>query len=119
MEGNEQTWIGIAGGLVTAVVAYLVGDSGLLNKIWNRNKEIKDKKASKEEANLLEYKEENRKLRDMIGELNTKVTELERTLAIVNERNQILIAYFEKINPEGDTFIKRFIDLAKMRAEHE
>ena len=50
---------------------------------------------------------ENQQLHHLVDELTTKVSNLEKELALTNFKLQTLLAYFEKTVPEVDTFIEQ------------
>ena len=98
---------GILGTVVLSIVTFLIGKSGVVRRYFDNRLKLVERQQQKEEEDVIKTKEENEKLHELVDELNSKVAHLEQELAITNIKLQTLLAYFEKIAPEGDTFIEK------------
>ena len=99
--------VGILGTVVLSIVTFLIGKSGVVRRYFDNRLKRVERQQQKEEEDVIKTKEENEKLHELVDELNSKVAHLEQELAITNIKLQTLLAYFEKIAPEGDTFIEK------------
>lgn len=100
-------------GAGTTVVAFFFGKSGILQKFVDSRIKRVEAEQVKETQLLEEYKTDNKNLQKLVLDLTSKVTRLENELARTKERLDILVAYFDKVQPEGDTFIEKIIQMSK------
>lgn len=106
---NESVVIASAIGIGTTITAFFFGKSGIIQRFLDTRFKSIDKKQQKEEAILNEYKIDNKNLQILVSELTVKVGRLERELTRTQDRLNILVAYFEKMHPDGDEFIEKII----------
>lgn len=100
----------ILGSLVTialSVVGFLIGKSGVVRRYFDNRLSRVEKQQLKEETEVEKTKQENKELHTLVDELTSKVSHLEKELALTNFKLQTLLAYFEKTVPEVDTFIEQ------------
>lgn len=109
----EESTIAIITGIGTTIVAFFFGKSGILQKFVDTRIKKVENEQEREKALLAEYKKDNKSLQALVVELTQKVTRLENELARTQERLDILVAYFDKVQPQGDTFIEKIIKISK------
>ena len=106
MEVESKDYIGIIGTVITTVLAFLLGKSGIVKRYFDNRLSKVERQQKREETEVEKTKEENVQLHKLVEQLTTKVAELEKELATTNLKLTILVAYFEKNQPEGDIFIE-------------
>ncbi len=107
MEIESKDLIGIIGASITTFIAFLIGKSGIVRKWFDNRLSRVERQQLKEESEVEKTIKENQALHELVEELNTKVSHLEKELALTNFKLQTLLAYFEKTVPEVDTFIEQ------------
>ena len=113
MEMESKDWIGIIGSAISTIVAFFVGQSGILKKYFTNRLSQLERRQKREEAEVERTKAENVELHKLVDELTQKVSGLERDLANANLKVQFILAYMEKNQPEGDEFVKQLKELTK------
>lgn len=107
MEIEFKDLLGIIGTAVTTFIAFLIGKSGIIKRYFDNRITRVERQQLKEESEVEKTIKENQALHELVDELNTKVSHLEKELALTNFKLQTLLAYFEKTVPEVDTFIEQ------------
>lgn len=97
----------ILGGIATSVTAFLIGKSGIIKRYFDNRLSSVERQQKREETEVEKTKAENITLHGLVDELTKKVAHLETELATTNLKLQVLIAYFEKTQPDVDTFIQK------------
>lgn len=93
--------------IVTAVVAFLFGQSGLLQKITDFVIGKKMAKDKQEEDVLTKKEQQIAELTKLVDELKHSVNQLEKDLVKTSAYVRTLLAYLETMMPEGaNPFIK-------------
>jgi peptidoglycan hydrolase CwlO-like protein len=110
---NDYTIITIVGAAISTIIGFFFGKSGIFNRILNNRMQKLEKAQTKEEAQINEYKTENESLHKQIDILTRKVNELEMDLQDTKQRLDIMLAYFEKLNPDPDAFIEKVVKKTK------
>jgi peptidoglycan hydrolase CwlO-like protein len=108
-EVSDITFYTIIASVVTAIIGFLFGKTGILNRFFDSRLRKVEQEQRHEITEMEEYKKENRDLKLKIFDLSTKVTKLESELQSANEKIELLMAYFEKVNPTPDPFLNKII----------
>lgn len=106
---SDYTIIALVGATVSTVIGFFFGKSGIFNRILDSRMHNLEKAQTKEESQMNEYKMENESLHLQVDILSKKVKELELDLQDTKQRLDIMLAYFEKLNPTPDAFIEKVV----------
>jgi len=107
MEIQNSTFIGIVGTVVAAILSFLIGKSGVVRRYFDNRLSKVERQQKKEEDEVEKTQKENIALHNLVDELTSKVSHLEKELALTNFKLQTLLAYFEKTIPDPDSFIEK------------
>ena len=112
MEVKE--WADYLAPIVMAVAAFLLGKTGILNRMFDMR--VSNVSALRKE--LEEYKLENKKLLQEQDKLQKHMSQLEAALHQTQDRLNLLLAYFRKNNPTNDEFLETLAKISQ-QTPHE
>lgn len=108
-EVNDITFYTIIASVVTAIIGFLFGKTGILNRFFDSRLRKIEQEQKAEISEMEEYKKENRELKAKVFDLSSKVSKLEAELQSANDKIDLLMAYFEKVNPTPDPFLSKIV----------
>lgn len=103
---EQITTLSIVAGLVTALIGFLIGKSGVLTRIFDTRIRRIETNQKKESDMIDDALAENKELRHEVLELRTKVTELESEIKEYKNKMDLIIEYLNKLDIK-DTFIDK------------
>jgi uncharacterized protein YlxW (UPF0749 family) len=103
---EDITVMSILGVVVTAIISFLIGKSGILTRLYDtRIRKIESD--HRKESNMISGAiTENKNLREKVNELTLKVSQLEAEIESYRQSQKLIIEYLKKLNIDDPFFNK-------------
>lgn len=100
--------IGIIAGVVTAIIGFLIGKTGILTRIYDTRMN-KIESNQKKESNMIDDAIiENKTLRKEVHDLTIKVSQLEKDIEESRRSMELIIEYLKKLDI-NDPFLDKLV----------
>jgi len=106
MTEETKELLKLFGVICTPIVTFFVGKSGIVKRYFDNRLSKVERQQKREESEVGKTKLENEQLHRLVDDLTQKVSHLEKELATTNLKLKLLLAYFEKTQPDADSFIE-------------
>jgi peptidoglycan hydrolase CwlO-like protein len=107
MEANP-TIIGVISFVVTALIGFLIGKSGVLTKLYDAKIKKIETNIQKESSMIDDALKENKTLRKEVSDLTKKVAILESEINEYKKSMDLIIEYLKKLDI-SDPFLNKII----------
>jgi len=105
---EDITVMSILGVVVTAIISFLIGKSGVFTRLYDTRIKRIESNQNKESNMIDDAIHENKTLRKEVSDLTKKVTELESEINEYKKSMDLIIEYLKKLNI-NDPFLDKIM----------